>query len=409
MKAIELYKIDQAADNGLLRKATPRRDYYTRMRTALQDEANGVTDCQMISDVARAVAEGQDRLYLLDAGALWECYDAVIGQNRFPRDLSRGFPFKVKERTLPWSEVQRLSDSGRLAQAVVDAELRARVEGLYAFVRKGVSTLALPLVNERAQLETADPEPGQIPQAGVPAAGSYACAAPAVPAATPMVTPVIPVVPMTAMPPVTPMTAAPETSVPGWQPAYQDGETKLRMEEMKRENQKLTADNNLLRGQLDQMRAYRESERDYAVRAARCILGGHMEEARVIAEKLGGELQTALLEMERIVSERFEMEQKMEELRSRMEADVAQTQALRQQQAAAHQAVADAREEREKAMEEAAQVLEEKKAAEAELAEAQQELAEKTRSLRELRLRMVQTGEAIGLTQRQLESLSEFL
>ena len=59
--------------------------------------------------------------------------------------------------------------------------------------------------------------------------------------------------------------------------------------------------------------------------------------------------------------------------------------------------------------ESAERAMAEKQAAEAELNRAQQELAGLTQELRRLRRRMTQTGEASGLTQRQLEALSEFM
>lgn len=390
MKAYELFEKDQAGSE-MRRQTTSRREYYTALRQALQDEANGLDECRLIPHVAKAVEDGQTEMYLLDAAAVWECYEAVIDRNLFPRDLSRGFPFKVKERTLPWSEVQRLSDAGTLPVAVVEGELRGRIEGLAAFMKYGSSCLgALPQVNPRAGMETMEAAVGAAVGAEIPAAVQTGFTG-------------VPVSSVAAVPAYGQAAAVPAYGQPA------QGEAQGTVAGLKRENQELAAENSLLRGQLEQMRAFRESEREYAVRAARSILSGHMEEARTASETLSEELKTMLAEMEQLVAGRMEMEQKLSETKARMEADVAQMLALRQQQEAAQQAAEEAQEAREKAQESARQAMEEKRAAEEEADKARQQLASLTQSLRQLRQRMVQNGEATELTQRQLEALSEFM
>lgn len=386
MKAYELFENDQAGSE-LLRKPTSRREYYTALRQALQDEA-GEKD-GLIRRMAQAVEAGQSRLYLLDAAAVWECYEAVIDCTRFPRDLSRGFPFMVRGRTLPWSEVQSLSDAGLLPVAVADEQLRARLAALCA---PGGKPADRAQVNPRARLEVAEPET-PAPRTVAPEEDK---------------TPSAPWLPQLEAAPVPCVQSAYAQAVCA-QPVQADTEATRRLEELQRENLALTSDNRLLRGQLEQMRTYRESERDYAVRAARCILDGQLEEARSAAEGLSGELQAMLAELEQVVTGRAMMEKQLEELQTRMEADVAQAEAFRRQLAEAQKASEKAQEEREKAQESAGRAMAEKQAAEEELEKSRQQLAALTQSLRQLRTRMVQNGEASELMQRQLEALSSFM
>lgn len=386
MKAYELYKNDQAGSE-LLRKPTSRREYYMALRQALQDEGGRADG--LLRRLEEAVEAGQSRLYLLDAAAVWECYEAVVDCTRFPRDLSRGFPFMVRGRTLPWSEVQSLSDAGRLPVAVADEQLRARLAALCAPDGKPADRAQ---VNPRARLEVAEPEI-PAPRTVSPEEDKAPCA-PWLPQAE------------AASAPFAPPAYAQAVYA---QPVQADTEAKLRLEELQRENLALASDNRLLRGQLEQMRTYRESERDYAVRAARCILDGQLEEARSAAEGLSGELQAMLTELETVVTGRAMMEQQLEELHTRMDADVAQTEAFRRQLEEAQKAAEKAQEDREKAQESAGRAMAEKQAAEEELEKSRQQLASLTQSLRQLRTRMVQSGEASELMQRQLEALSSFM
>lgn len=385
MKAYELYMNDQAG--GMFsRKATLRRTYYMDMRKALKDEATSREAGGLIDGLAKVIREGQKALYLLDAAALWECYATVIDGKTFPLDASLGLPFRMNGRRLSWSEINSLSQTGKLPVAVVDDQLRARVEALAAHIGHCAAAAGLPQVDPQATLTMAEPEQAVVT------------------APMPEFAPVVEAVPVPAAP-VVPVAAV----VSAAQPAAAEAQLQQRVETLLREKQALEAANHTLRGQLEQMRSYRENEREYAVRAARCILTGQMEEARTYTESLSAELQGLLGEMERIASERFTVETYMNELKTRMETDAAQTAALRSQQAAAEQAVKAAQEDREKAQESAEKAMAEKAAAEAELAKARQQLAELTQSLRVLRVRMTKTTEAAGQTGRQLASLSEFM
>lgn len=360
MKAHELYDHYHSAVSNL-----SRREYYNQMRTAMRQEA-ALGECRLIARMADAVAAGQKELYLLDAGALWECYDDVLGGGLPPRNDSRGFPFHIRGHILPWSEIQRLDGENRLPAAAVDDVLRARVQGLNAYLQ---GQRGLPPVNPRLPLLTVEPaaaetiyHPNTI-YAGTPRASF--------------------------------------TSPLRQQVAGTDGR--------KLDLQALMAENSLLRGQLEQLRSYRENERSYAVQAARSILSGHVEEARAIAEKLDSELQELLADLEKLTALRLETEQRLAALRGQIEADNAQACSLKEQQEAAEKEAAQIRARCAEAQQQAGQARQEKEAAENELTLLNRELEESMETLRALRVKAAQAAEANGMTQRQIESMSGLL
>ncbi|MBR3763764.1 MAG: hypothetical protein IKK57_04335 [Clostridia bacterium] len=159
MSAYEIFCQD-VKDDELKRGSTSRQRYYSVLREALKNEVAAGGRCELLHHYAKRLdKDGPAYMYLLDAAALWECYDAVFCSRRFPRPLGEGFPFPMQDgRRLPWQEVERLSNMQALPVAVVDAQLRSRLESLCRYAGASLQERKLILpgeVDERAHLKLA--------------------------------------------------------------------------------------------------------------------------------------------------------------------------------------------------------------------------------------------------------------
>ena len=352
MKAYALYQQDLTDGGVLARTKAPRRQYYLDIRAALRDEA-AARDCELLSRWGKALEKDElEHMYLLDAAALWECYEAVIGGSRFPRDVGRGLPFVVDGRTLPWTEVQQLSDAGKLPAALVDEELGGRLRALLQHISaRGREKKAAPL-NARAAIRTADPREVKQP------APQQTSAAAAVGEASPQL-------------------------------------------------EALRAENAALRARLEQLQANQETDREYAQLAARRILQGSAQEAREAIGKLDAQLQEAAAALEKAVAEQRELEARFAEVSRELEASQASLEALRTQTQEAEAALAKLRSERETAQLDAGRAVLDRQRAEEELQSAMEQLDAVTQSLRAVRKQAEETKAARRLTQRQLEAVTE--
>lgn len=357
MKAYELYRNDQVNGNELVRSAADRREYYVALRQALREECAGGKSCELLTRLGERAARGElTRLYLLDAAAVWECYEATIDGIRFMRDAAR-FPFVLEEGTLTWRDVERLAAAGTLPAAVVDQELQSRLDALLRYADGKGRLKARPQVNSRATLKTA-PADGGAAQA--PAGGR---------------------------------TEADDRQL---------AELRARLE-------KLSAENASLRGQMEQMSACQDITRAHAARAAQSILAGKNEEARAIAGQLDEKLQAGVRELEQNVALRRELEERMTRLQEQLEVDRIQLRELQRQAEQAEKEAAEIRGEREKAQRRAVDALREEQLVRAELDAARTQLERDTETLRGLRMRVDGLRKARDMTRRQIDGLSENL
>lgn len=367
MKAYELFQQDQVGSSMLNRDdRRERRQYYLTLREALREECAGGGRCDLITELGERLKQKQlPVMYLLDAAAVWECYEHVIEGSRFSRDIGRGLPFPVEGRILPWDEVQRLSGNGNLPVAVVDDELGNRLMALVSYAAaRGVLRERLP-VNMRAGLYTADPRSVQLPE---------------------------------NKPEKLPEEKTPPVKTPADSPVP-NGETQLRLDA-------LLAENAALRSQLQQLQMHQNNTRDYAIRAANSFLAGKTEEARAIASQLEEKLQSAVEELESAVTARRTLEEGIARAAEKLETERTQTEALRRQEQEVRQSTEAMRSEREQAQRDAAQSAEEQKAAQAELDAAMALLRTRTQTLRSLRQKAADARRACEVTQRQIEGLS---
>lgn len=361
MKAYELYLQDQVDGNEFRRDATmERRQYYLELRQALRAECAGGRKCELLEKFGTRMDEKQlEYMYLLDAAAVWECYEGLIEGSRFTRDIGPGLPFKVKGRTLPWSEVQRQSDEGTLPAATVDAQLWDRLTALLNFCAARGVLKNRPQVDACATLQT-----------------------------------------------VSLRDVKPDDSRPDSGAAEDTQAQSEQLDSLTRQLDALRSDNQTLRSQIEQLQQHQETTRDYAVRAASSILAGKNEEARALAGQLEEKLQLAVEELEKTVTDCRELEERIAKAQEKLVVDRAQLQALRQQELEATEAVINARSEREQAQQDASRALQEQQATQAELDEAMARLGTQTRTLRDLRQKADSARKACELTQRQIEGLS---
>lgn len=348
MKAYDLYRQDRVNGQEFLRSTLrERRQYYVLLRQALRDACDGGGTSALLTAFGERMAAGQlPQLYLLDAGAVWECYEGVVEGYRNTRDVGRGFPFPVNGRTLGWTEVQRLSEEGTLPAAVVDSELQIRLTALLQRTER-------PPVNLRATLRTAEP-----PRAALPAAEAA---------------------------------SSPDPDA---------------MQEAARQLEALRKKNAELQEQLARLQANQELTRDYAIRAAGSILAGKTEEAHAAASRLEESLQEAVLELEAADANRRKLQSRFEQAQAALAADQAQRDALQRQAQDAEQAAAIARDEREQAQRAARQAASERQAAQQELQDAVALLEAETDALRALRRKVSQAHKARLLTQRQIGEMT---
>lgn len=176
MNAYDIFCQD-LMDDELNRARTDRQRYYSILRESLREEIMAGGRCELLQHYAKRLEPGAPGyMYLLDAGALWECFDAIFCSRRFPRPLGEGFPFIMKDgRRMPWPEVKRLQDQQALPVAVVDEQLRRRIESLnrYAHTPLEERRKVIPqAVNEGAKLTVTsaiDVPPIPVPGADSPA------------------------------------------------------------------------------------------------------------------------------------------------------------------------------------------------------------------------------------------------
>ena len=342
MKAFEIFSRDLAGSE-FSRAGSDRRAYYHTLRQALKDELTAGVDCAFLTHYGKLLEQASPvYLYLLDAAALWECHEAVIGAMRFPRDIGQGFPFLVNGSRLSWDRMQQLSDKGGLPVAVLDDELRARLTGLLAYGSargRKIGRMDVPAVNGRATLAVADPVSAPV--------------------------------------------ALPEKPAP----SAQDGEELSRLRE---KVQQLEAEISRLNSQ---------PKVDYdAAYTAEMILHNRMDEALTQSRRVGGKLQETLEELTRVQAEAAESQTRADQAQE-------QLQILRARKDAALQAAEAARSQCLQLESEAARSLTEKEAAEAALAQSRAKLTEANAALRRAQRLAADTAAAADMTRRQAESL----
>lgn len=342
MKAFEIFSRDLAG-NEFSRVGSDRRTYYLSLRQALKEEVSANVDSGLLAHYGKLLKQSAPaQLYLLDAAALWECHEAVIGAMRFPRDIGQGFPFMVGGRRLSWSEVQQLSDAGTLPVAVLDDELRARLTGLMAHIANRsrlIGRSEIPAVNGRATLATEN-------RATSPVSASQKTQE-------------------------APCNTAELTSL------------REKVQQLEAEIARLNS----------------QPHHDYdAAYTAELILRNRMDEALAQARQAGGRLQEAL---EQLIREQAESADLAEQA-AQAEAEL---QALRIQKASAAKAAAAAQAERDQLQREAAECLQAKEAAEAELAAVRQQLSDSNAALRKAQRLAADTAAAARLTHMQAERL----
>lgn len=360
MKAYELYQRDQVNGDEFARDGgRERRQYYLELRQTLRDECASGRPCELVEALGVRMDKGKlPHMYLLDAAAVWECYENAIEGSHFLRDIGPGLPFPIGGRMLKWSEVQRMAGEGTLPVAVVDAELRERLGALRRFCAGRGHAKAKTAVNLRATLQTAAP-----------------CEA-----------------------------AMPETS--GRKESGTSAPADGKATGPNRQLEALRTENAALRSQLEQLQQYRETTREHAIRAAESILAGKNEEARAFASDLEETLQAAVQGLEKTAADCRALEERIAQAKEQLEADRTQFSALRQQEQEAKQRAAAARSEREQAQRDATRAVQEQQAAQAELDAASARLNTELQTLRALRRKACAAQEACTLTQRQIEGLS---
>ena len=379
MKAYEMYLQDQVNGNELDRDASQeRRQYYLELRDALRAECKGGRRCELLEAFGGRMDEKQlEHMYLLDAAAVWECYEGLIEGRRFTRDIGSGLPFRIKDRMLTWNDVERMAGEGTLPVAVVDSELWDRLTALLNYCAAHGVLKNRPQVDGCATLQTVAPVDVKTLQEKKAGKGK----------------------------PVSGKEADALRSENEQLREISDGQSE-QIDGLNRQLDALRSDNQALRSQIEQMQQYQETTRDYAVRAAGSILAGKNEEARALASQLEEKLQWAVQELERTVADCRALEESIARAQEKLEVDRAQLQALRQQEQEAARAVAEARSEREQAQLDASRAVQEQQAAQAELDDAMAHLSTETKTLRSLRQKAENARKACELTQRQIEGLS---
>lgn len=364
MNAYELFCQDLMGDE-LIRAKTDRRAYYNALRQALREELAAGAPCALLEHFSRRLSpQAPAGMYLLDAAAIWECYEATLGGLRFPRDIGQGIPFPLSGgRRLSWADTQRLSDARALPVAVIEQELRARLEGLIAYGKAPAekrAALNVPPVNPRAKLETMDARSaGAIP---APEGAKEAL-----------------------------VQAAPHTDE--------------QLEACRKQLACLQQERDALKAELARAQSRPQTDVEELLQVADMILYNRMAEAAEKARGTGSALETELQRLQELQLSLAQAQEKLRLTREQMQAGAVQLDALHAQQRAADQALEAARRECAKAQQDAAVRLQEKQAAEMALAEAQGRLERANAELRELQRRIARTGEAADMTRRQADRL----
>ena len=362
MKAYRLYQKDLIGENPFLRTVTDRRQYYQKLRSALKECAPGQKN-ELLDHLLRQVEKKRvTQLYLLDAAALWECYEGLVAGIRVARDTGRGLPFPVDGRTLPWAEIQRLSDMGELPAAAVDAELKARLIALDKLLNGRKRPKAAPAVNPRATLLTGEPPEVDIALRDQPAEEK-------------------------------------STRRENNQLRKENEQLQMRVKELEQENAALQA-------RQAKTATIQETDREFAARAARRILEGKTQEAQEAISQLDEQLQGAARALEEAVARQQELKKSRDEALKELEEGRAGLEEIRKQEQEVSAELCSLRQEREQAQMAAGRAVLEKQEAQQELQAAQEQLGMVTQSLREARRQVADTQKARRMTQRQLEAIS---
>lgn len=367
MKAYEMFCRDLVG-NELTRSASDRKEYYRALRQQLQQEVASGAECELVTHFVRRVGSGKPTyLYLLDAAALWECYEAVIDGVRVPRDMAQGLPVPLESgRRLVWSEVQRLNDAGALPAVPLTGEMAARIQALAAYAAsrgKRKRAPELPAVNPRAKLctvEAAQAVASPVPRQAAAVADRAEKAA----------------------------SRAQHKELIARQQKEKEA---LREEKACQQNLKAAAP------------AVTAPAEDGLLEM---ILRGRLSEAAAEAERLGSSLSGQLEQLREAKLAAEDMQRQLEEQQRLTEAARAQLEALRARQREAAQEETALQEELRQARADAEACQRERQAAEAQLNEARAELKRQNAALRQAQRRLAQTSDAALLTRRQAERLS---
>lgn len=362
MKAYEIFCQDVMGDE-LRRTGSDRRTYYNNLRQALRTELSAGAECELVEHFAKRLEEGSAQyMYLLDAAALWECYEATVDGLRFPRDIGSGMPFPVANGSrMSWPEVQRQSDMHILPVAVLDDELLARIRALVIYAQTPLAErdcMPLPVVNPRARLTTADARTaGAIPAPGKPA-------------------------------------------------SVQDEAVQEQVAAYQQRIAQLEAERDALQTEVTRLEKRPQQENEEMVQLADLILHNRMAEAAALARRLGGTLDESLQHMQELQQNVAQLQEQLRQAQEQMQADSAQAEALRAQQQAAAQRVQEIRVECEQVQADAVAAQQARKVAERSLSDARAELSQENARLREAQGQLARTTDAVTLTRMQADRLS---
>lgn len=370
MKAYELFLQDLKGDE-LVRVNTDRRVYYNTLRQTLRTELMAGARSELLEHYARRLeADAPRYMYLLDAAALWECYEAALeGPRRFPRDIGQGLPFPMDNgRRLTWMNVQHQSDMGTLPVAVVDDALRTRLCALVTYMNTPEAeraSLQPPAVDARARLAMADAHMAEK----IPAPGAEAASA----------------------------APAPTPELAQLQAALKEQQAKI---------DRLEAERSSMQSDLEQLRREPRQGNEELVRLMEMILHNQMAESAALANRLGGEVNESVQRAQELQQTVKQLQAQLDDAQEQYRADLARAEALRAQRQAEEQRAAEARQACAQAQEDAAAAQQAKQAAEKALSEAHETLSQENARLRELQARMARVNGAAALTRRQADRLS---
>lgn len=359
MNAYELFSRDLMGDE-LSRTKTDRRTYYNALRQTLREELAAGASCELLAHYGKRLTSGSvGHMYLLDAAALWECYESVVGGLRFPRDIGQGLPFPAANGSrLTWSEIQRQSDLRTLPVAELDGELTARIEALVLYAQTPVS--------KRAALRPA------------------------------------PVNPRARLAMVEARTVAP---IPA--PGAAEAEAQSKLQEQLAQHQetiaRLQAERDALAADVARLEKRPQVNYEEVLQVSEMILQDRIIEAANKARQLNVQLQAdlqRLMEADRMVAD---LQGQVDSATEQLQADVAQERALRTQRETVRQAAEEARRACDQAKADAAEARREKQEAEQQLSQARQELSEYNASLRETQSMLARVAAAGDLTRRQAD------
>lgn len=363
MKAYELFCQDVKGDE-LIRANTDRRAYYNTLRQMLRTELMAGAECELLAHYARRLEDGAPGyMYLLDAAALWECYEAALsGPRRFPRDIGQGLPFPLANGgRLSWMEVQRQSDLGTLPVAVLDEALRARISALVAYMNSQEA--------ECGGLEANVPDPrARLAMAEARVAGR-------IPA-------------------------------PGAAPAAQAEEDAPQSAQLQEQITRLQAERQSLQAELEHLKNQPRQGNEELVQLVDMLLHSQMAEAAALARRLGGEVKESVQRAQELQQTVTQLQEQLHSAQEQQQADLAQVAALRTQQQTALQCAREAREACEQAQADALAAQQARQEAEKQLGQARETLMGENARLRELQGRMARTHSAAELMRRQADRLS---